>query len=173
MKEYEFTLMYLLPASDLEPAIYVEALAEAGCDDALIGIGRSGRIALEFIREDKSAAAAITRALEQVKATIPGAQLIEATPDFVGLTDVADIIGCSRQNMRKLVQANMHSFPAPVHEGKASIWHLFSVLNWLSDRDNYDVDLSIIEVSKTAMEINTAKQVASTTASIDIYRALI
>ena len=26
--------------------------------------------------------------------------MTEATPDLVGLTDVADILGCSRQNMK-------------------------------------------------------------------------
>jgi hypothetical protein len=39
----------------------------------------------------------------------PGAELVEASPDFVGLTDVADLVGCSRQNIRKLMLT--HSAP--------------------------------------------------------------
>jgi len=51
----------------------------------------------------------------------PSARLIEVTPGLVGLTDVATIVGVSRQNMRKLMLAYPGRFPAPVHEGSASI----------------------------------------------------
>jgi hypothetical protein len=38
-----------------------------------------------------------------VKAVVPGARLVEAAPDFVGLTDVAQVLGLSRQNLHKLM----------------------------------------------------------------------
>ncbi len=50
-------------------------------------------------------------ALRDVKKAVPGAELIEVTPDFVGLTDVAELIGVSRQNMRKLMLAHAATFP--------------------------------------------------------------
>ena len=62
--------------------------------------------------------------------------MIEVAPDLVGLTDVADIVGVSRQNMRKLMLAHPGSFPAPVHEGSASIWHL-RTLAWLQAKGSY------------------------------------
>jgi hypothetical protein len=37
----------------------VERLAEEGCDDALVGIGPPGRLALGFVREASSAHDAI------------------------------------------------------------------------------------------------------------------
>jgi predicted DNA-binding transcriptional regulator AlpA len=38
--------------------------------------------------------------------------------------------GMSRQNLRKLM-INYSTFPIPVHEGSAAIWHLADVLGWL------------------------------------------
>lgn len=64
-------------------------------------------------------------------------KLIEVASDLVGLTDVADIVGVSRQNMRKVMLAHPESFPAPAHEGSASLWHLADVLDWLQPRGSY------------------------------------
>src|SRR5690606_34686528 len=97
MSEYEFTLKFRLPDASADPGQFIGALAEAGCDDAAVGIGQQGRIALDFTREAASALDAIISAIQAVKAAIPGAELIEASPDFVGLADVADLIGCTRQ----------------------------------------------------------------------------
>ncbi|MEW3697554.1 DNA-binding protein, partial [Pseudomonas aeruginosa] len=53
--EYIFTLKYQLADDDRDPETLVERLGEAGCDDALIGIGQPGRLALEFTREAENA----------------------------------------------------------------------------------------------------------------------
>jgi hypothetical protein len=87
--EYEFTLKYKLSDKESDADALVERLAEAGCDDALVGTGQKGRIALNFIREAASAKEAIISALTDVKRAIPHARLLEVTPDFVGLSDVA------------------------------------------------------------------------------------
>jgi hypothetical protein len=84
--EYEFELRFRLPTDDADAGELVERLGEAGCDDALIGIGQPGRIALRFTREAESTKSAIVSALEDVKKAIPAAKLIEAGPDLVGLT---------------------------------------------------------------------------------------
>jgi hypothetical protein len=52
---------------------------------------------------------AIFSVVQKVRTAIPVAELVEASPDFVGLTDVADLVGCSRQNIRKLMLT--HSAP--------------------------------------------------------------
>lgn len=82
MKEYDFTLKFDLPDPNEDPDHYVDALYEAGCDDASVGIGQPGRIGLNFIREADSASDAILSAIASVKKAIPGARLIEATPDL-------------------------------------------------------------------------------------------
>lgn len=158
MTEYEFRLKFRLPDSDADPAQFIDALAEAGCDDATVGIGQRGRIALDFTREATDALRAILSAVRSVKDAIPGAELIEASPDFVGLTDVADIVGCSRQNIRKLMISNPATFPAAVHEGSQAFWHLRPVLAWFSETQKREIDRALIEVSEAAMKVNIARE---------------
>jgi hypothetical protein len=155
--EYEFELRFKLPVGDADAGELVERLGEAGCNDAVIGVGQPGRIALRFTREAESAKRAIVSALEDVKKAIPGAQLIEAGPDFVGLTDVAGMLTMSRQNMRKLMLAHAESFPAPVHEGSSTVWHLEPVLQWLRSKGGYDISQQQIDVAHIAMQINLIK----------------
>lgn len=158
MNEYEFTLKFRLPDTDADPEQFLDALSEAGCDDALAGVGQPGRIALDFTREARTAFEAIASAVREVRHAIPGAELIEASPDFVGLTDVATIAGFSRQNMRKLMVSNVATFPAAVHEGTPSLWHLAMVLSWLKDDQKRPVDGALLEVAKTTMRLNIARE---------------
>lgn len=158
MREYEFTLKFRLPDANADAEQFIDALAEAGCDDATVGIGQQGRIALAFTREASSAVEAIVSAVQEVRSAIPGAELAEASPDFVGLTDVADLIGCSRQNMRKLMLSNAATFPAAVHEGSQAFWHLRPVLDWLADTQKRAIDRALIDVSEVTMNLNIARE---------------
>jgi hypothetical protein len=155
--EYEFTLKFKLAADDANADEVVERLGMAGCDDAVVGIGQPGRIALTFTRDDDSAEKAVISALKDVKRAIPGGKLLEVSPDFVGLTDVAELVGVTRQNMRKLMMTHTDSFPAAVHEGNTAIWHLANVLQWLGDRGGYHIEQSLLDVARIAMQINLAK----------------
>jgi predicted DNA-binding transcriptional regulator AlpA len=155
--EYAFTLKYQLAANDCDHEALVERLGEAGCDDATAGIGQPGRIALAFTRESPNAWMAIHTALRDVRQAIPTARLIEAAPDFVGLTDAADATGMSRQNMRKLMLAHAADFPAPVHEGNPSLWHLSDILAWLNEREGYSIDADLLEIANSAKQVNLAK----------------
>ena len=156
--EYTFTLKYQLVDDDRDLDALVERLGEAGCDDALVGIGQPGRLALEFTREAADADEAVRSALADVRQAAPSARLIEVAPDLVGLTDVAEIVGVSRQNMRKLMLAHPGSFPAPVHEGSASIWHLADVLAWLQAKGSYSLTRDVQEVARVALQVNVAKE---------------
>ena len=157
MNEYDFTLKFNLQNYQSDPNDYVEQLHESGCDDALIGVGKKGCIALNFIREASSAYEAIKSAITDVKKVIPHATLIEATPDFVGLTDAAKILGCSRQNIRNLIVKSEPGSPIPVYEGTPSIWHLAEILIWLRENKTYSIDDSLLEIAKTNMDFNTAR----------------
>lgn len=107
-----------------------------------------------------------------VKRAIPTARLIEAAPDFVGLTDIADIVGVTRQNMRKLMVSYSTSFPAPVHEGSTSLWHLAEVMAWLQARGTYQIETPVMEVAVTAMQINLAKDMQATPLRAGVRREL-
>jgi predicted DNA-binding transcriptional regulator AlpA len=158
--EYEFTLKYRLAADDCDLDVLVERLGAAGCDDALIGIGQPGRIALDFSREAASAQAAVVSAMLAVKRALPTAKLVEVSPDSVGLTDIAELVGVTRQNMRQLSLAHADSFPTPFHSGNVVLWHLAHVLQWLTERGNYRIERSLLETSRVAMQVNLVKESA-------------
>ncbi|MGH8112243.1 MAG: DNA-binding protein [Rhodanobacteraceae bacterium] len=156
MREYDFILKFRLAEASTAPGRFVDALAAGGCDDATVGIGRRGRIALNFTREARSALEAVRSAVRDVKRAIPGVQLVEAAPDFVGLSDVADLIGCTRRNIRKLMITNIATFPVAVHEGTQSLWHLRPVLDWFAETQKRSIDRGLVEVSGVTMKINIA-----------------
>lgn len=160
--EYQFTLHYRLPAGNNDLDAVVERLGEAGCDDALVGLGLADSIGLDFVREATSAEAAMRAALSDVKRALPEAELIEAVPDFVGLSDAADVVGVSRQNLRQLM--NRHpSFPAPVHMGSTALWHLDDVMAWLQQTQQYALAPEKYEVARMARQINLVRQTRALT----------
>ena len=158
MKTYEFELKFRLPKTSQNPELYVERLGEVGCTDALVGIGQTGRIAFHFARHAHSAFDAVLSAIKNIKEAIPEAMLIEAAPDLVGLSDIAEILGYSRQNIRKLMINNLVSFPVPIHEGKTVLWHLSSILSWIKERNRYQIDELLLDVANTNMQLNIAKE---------------
>jgi hypothetical protein len=165
MGKYDFTLKFEL--NDLiAPDDLVEQLFEAGCDDALIGTGREGQVGLDFLREASSAFEAISSAIADVKKVIPSSTLIEAAPDFVSLTDISKILGCTRQNVRNLIVDTNLLPPLPIYDGTPSIWHLAEVLTWLKEEKAYAIDESVLEVAKITMGLNVARSWLKVDASI-------
>lgn len=155
--EYDFGLDFRLARVDEDTDELVGRLGAAGCDDSTVGIGVPGAIALLFTREAASAQQAIISAIADVRRAIPDAELTEVSPDLAGLTDVAELIGVSRQNMRKLMVNYTTSFPAPVHSGSTTLWHLAPVLEWLIAR-GYSIDQRLLDVARVAMQINLVKE---------------
>ncbi|GGD55724.1 helix-turn-helix transcriptional regulator [Lacimicrobium alkaliphilum] len=160
MNEYDFTLKFAYVDQSVDDENLIEQLGEVGCDDAIIGLGQKGRIALQFTRQAENAANAITSAIRQVKSVIPDAKLIESTPDLMGLSDMAELLGFSRQNMRKLMVTNIQSFPTPVHSGNTAIWHLASVLQWFEGKQRRVIESGIKEVALVNMHINVTQEYA-------------
>ena len=155
---YEFTLKFTLPEAGADPALHLDALFEAGCDDATVGVGKPGRIALAFDREAPSAREAVQSALADVQKAIPGASLIEAGPDFVNLADMAELLGCSRQNMRKYASGGAatqnRAFPPPVHGEATGFWHFYEVARWLSTHTSLRPRDELLEISKVTASLN-------------------
>jgi len=166
MNTYEFELRFSLPTTSQNPEDFVERLAEAGCTDALVGIGQAGRLGFHFNREANSAFEAILSAVKNIKAAIPQASLVEAAPDLVGLSDIADILGYSRQNIRKLMMNNLVSFPTPIHQGKTILWHLSSILSWVKESNRYEIDELLLDIANTNMQLNIAKETMHLDATI-------
>jgi hypothetical protein len=40
----------------------------------------------------------------------------------------------------------------------SALWHLAALLEWLKDRDGYRIDQSLLDVARTAMQINLTKE---------------
>jgi len=161
--EYEFILKFALPDPDDDPASFLDSLYEAGCgDDAVIGVGKRGTIALDFTRHGTSADEAIFSAVEDVTKAIPGAVLMEVTPDLVTFAGVADVIGCSRQNIRKYaageIKALEITFPRPIVSGPTSLWSLYEVATWFDRNTDIHPPRSAIEISRVARRINVGIQ---------------
>ena len=156
MESYEFSLRFALSSADADFADVEDRLFESGCDDALLGIGHPGRISLDFIREAPDAKTAMLGSISDVLRAIPDATLIEATPDLVGISDVAKLVGTSRQNLRQLILACRTATPAPIHEGNPSIWHLADFLTWLREDKGYSVSQNLLEIARVGMQVNLA-----------------
>ena len=159
MDHFTFMLNFVLPGRDADPEQYLDALYEAGCDDAAVGVGQYGMVGLDFTRTAPSAEAAIRSAIENVRAAIPGAKLVQAGPDLVGLTEMAGIFGFSRQNMRKYATGQAggpEAFPLPVVVGEPGLWHLVEVVAWLRLNTSVRPPEQVFAVSQAAAKINFA-----------------
>lgn len=158
MKEYDFALQFKLADHKVDPSIYEDRLFAAGCDDALLGIGQSGYIGLDFIRTSNSAVEAIYSAIENVKSVIPDSELYYISPDVVGISEIATIMNCTRQNILKLKNSHIDTFPFPINIDSRSLnWHLAEVLKWYRSIGK-SIDNALLEVAEFAMQFNLEKQ---------------
>lgn len=158
MTVYAFKLIFALSEPFDDPDDIVNALFEAGCDDAIIGVGKRDRIALSFARDAANAGQAIASAAREVRDALDGAELIEAKPDLVNLSDMAEILGYTRQNMQKYAANAGAPFPFPAHVGAPDVWHLYDVLLWLRDEKGVAMEESLVETSLAAAEVNARLQ---------------
>ena len=75
MKTFEFMLTVHLADTEMDTDELIERLGQAGCADALIGVGKPGEVALDFCREADSLDAATSSAIADVQRAIPHAVL--------------------------------------------------------------------------------------------------
>ena len=153
MNEFEFELIFKISDDQNKIDSLIELLYEAGCDDAVIGSGKQGMLGFMFTREAKSAQEAFESAISNIKSVIPDAKLIEAKPDFAGISDIAEFARCTRQNILKIFSST--EAPVPIHTGGQSYWHLSDALTWLSHKSSkYDIPKWQIDTAATAKALN-------------------
>lgn len=159
---WEFVVRFRLPPEGADPKVWLDALFEAGCDDATVGVGKAGAIALDFSRDAPSAEEGVHSAITDVQKAIPGAVLTEISPDLVNLAELADIVGCSRQNVRKYAAGEIKAvavpFPQPVHTGSPSLWRLAEVLAWLDRNTEIHPNRQIQELARAVSRLNLQVQ---------------
>ena len=120
---FEFDLVFSLPRGNANEDALLDALFEAGCDDAVVGLGAPGLIAVSLERTGDDAEAVISDAATQVLSALPeGAELREVRPDLVSQADVAARLGVTRQALQK------RELPAPAVGGLYRMSELYSRL---------------------------------------------
>lgn len=78
--QHQFKLKFKLAAESNLDEI-VERLGAVGCTDALVGIGMAGHVSLAFCRVAVSFEVAILEATADVRAALPGAEIIAVEPE--------------------------------------------------------------------------------------------
>ena len=157
MDHYTFMLNFTHPGQEGNPEQYLDALHGSACGDAAAEVGQYGVIGLDLTCAADSAEEAVRSAIENVRAAIPGATLVQAGPDLVGLTEMAAIFGFSRQNMRKYAigqSGGPEAFPQPVVVGDPSLWHLAEIIVWVKLNTRVQPPENVLEVSKATAKLN-------------------
>lgn len=133
MQKYQFTL--IVEGPDLQSDELVEAVFEAGCDDALIGVSDGIQYA-DFDREASSLEEAILTALADIE-KVRGAVVARiADAGLVSMADVAERTGRTRESVRLLVSGRRGpgGFPPPVTDprGRYRLWRWAEVERWFT-----------------------------------------
>ncbi len=158
MNNYQFQLVFLLhPNEDTEQ--HLDALFEAGCDDGLMSIGKAGYLAADFTRESVTAYEAIKTAIENITKAIPHAKLIKAGPYIANLSEMANLFGCTKQNLSKYARGESpkkESFPCPIISGKVDYWYVLDIASWFYKQDKINIQKQDIEALKAIHDLNVA-----------------
>jgi hypothetical protein len=138
-----FTLF--LAGPDVLEDAHMDALFEAGCDDAVFG-ERDGAQYASFDRDAPTFCAALTSAIDQLTAAVPGLRITRVEPDqLVSMAAIAERVGLSREQIRllSLGARGPGGFPAPVSyvDGRTRLWSWPEVSRWLVESGRAKTDL--------------------------------
>lgn len=136
----------------IEDALYI-----AGCDDALICFyGKS--VYLEFDREGPTLDLAIKSAITDIERASVGAKVESVDSALVGLSDIAELTGLTRQAIALLKDGARGDgdFPCPVQrlKGASPLWDWACVAKWLKDNNRLNQYPELYEQAKTLCKWN-------------------
>ncbi|OLP59643.1 hypothetical protein BJF93_11240 [Xaviernesmea oryzae] len=101
-EQFEFEVVFALPEGDHDPFKLSDCVFEAGFEDALVGTGIAGLVAVELEAEGDDAESAILAVAAMLLKHFPaGTQLREVRPDLVSLADVAKKLHVKRQALQQ------------------------------------------------------------------------
>jgi hypothetical protein len=134
---YAFTVVLDRRPTETE----LDALFEAGCDDALFGVEKGLPVG-EFDREASNLAEAIASAVRDVEST--GLTVLRILDeDLLTLADIADRIGQSRESVRRYAtgERGPGGFPPPVNPARdGTVFYRWTeVAPWLRSRLGLDI----------------------------------
>ena len=133
MSTHHFTL--IVDGPDVQSDAVIDALYEAGCDDALIG-RTDGIQYVEFDREASGVVEAVLSAVADIE-RVDGVKVVRiADAGLVSMADIAARTGRTREGVRLLVTGarGPGGFPPPVTDprGRYRLWRWSDVERWLA-----------------------------------------
>ncbi|HEV2857641.1 MAG TPA: hypothetical protein VGW80_04475 [Solirubrobacterales bacterium] len=143
MKSFNFTLIFE-GLDELDEEV-VNALYEAGCDDALFGERHATPFG-EFDREAPNFSTAVWSAIRTVESAVPALRVVRVEPDdLVSLTVIASRTGRSRESVRLLASGKRGpgGFPEPLAwiDASTRVWQWSNVAIWFNEKMEEDVKL--------------------------------
>jgi hypothetical protein len=131
MPSYGF--MLIAEGPDLQESERIDALYEAGCDDALVGRSHGVQY-LDFDREAPTLEDAVLSAIMDVESVESVEVTRIAGAGLVSMADIAARTGRTRESVRLLVEGERGPglFPAPANDprGHYRLWHSSEVRRW-------------------------------------------
>ena len=147
MPIHHFTL--IVDGPDLQDDALIDAVFEAGCDDAAVG-RVDGIQYVDFDREAASLDQAIISAVADLE-RINGVAVVRiADAGFVSMADIAARIGRTREGIRLLITGarGPGGFPPPVTDPRSRyrLWRWSDVAPWLTKHLGEELDTAGDEV---------------------------
>lgn len=140
---HSFTLF--VEGLDVSSDAHVDALHEAGCDDATFGV-RDGAAYAIFDRAAASFSDSLRSAIADVLRALPQARIIRIEPDdLVTMATIATRCGRSRESIRLLAneERGPGGFPPPVAyvDERTRLWHWPDVARWLNEHRKARIEI--------------------------------
>lgn len=140
------THTFALLLQGTNPLEHLDALFEAGCDDAVFG-ERNGVYFAEFDREGENFPESVGTAIQQVEAAVSALSVVRVEPDeLVNASAIAERMGRSRESIRLLVEHKRGpgGFPSPITwvASKHPLWRWSLVAQWFADRLGERTDIT-------------------------------
>ncbi|WP_425407578.1 hypothetical protein [Hwanghaeella sp.] len=157
MRTYSFTITAAPVTSDRDSDAIVDALFEAGCDDATV-VERAGVFVIAFDREAGSLPAALRSAQRDVARA--GLKPCRFGPDpLVSAADIAERGKLSRQRVSNYVMGKRgKDFPLPVarQETDSPLWAWPEVSAWLVETGAGSITEADVKEARTIEKENLA-----------------
>lgn len=140
---HSFTLF--VDGLDVSLDAHIDALHEAGCDDATFGV-RDGATYATFDREAESFSDALRGAIAGVLRALPHARIVRIEPDdLVTMATIARRCGRTRESIRLLANDDRGpgGFPPPVAyvDERTRLWHWPDVARWLNEHRKARIEI--------------------------------
>lgn len=140
---HSFTLF--VEGLDVTSDAHIDALHEAGCDDATFGV-RDGAAYAIFDREAGGFGDALRSAIGDLLRALPQARVVRIEPDdLVTMATIARRCGRTRESIRLLANEDRGpgGFPPPVAyvDERTRLWHWPDVARWLNEHRKAGIEI--------------------------------